>query len=223
MDAAAYDAWYRTPRGGWIGEVEYQLLHRLLAPDAGATLLDVGCGTGYFTRRFAQDAGLHVTGLDPNREWLDYARTHGGPNETYIAGDALELPFPDASFDFVVSITALCFIQDEQQALREILRIARTRFALGLLNRSSLLHRQKGRSGGTGGYRGAHWHTLSEIQELFRGVAARDILVRTAVLVPSAGAIARIIEQLAPNMLPWGAFIAVTGSPAANAPAFRAR
>lgn len=223
MDAATYDAWYRTPRGGWIGELEYRLLHQMLAPAPDATLLDVGCGTGYFTRRFAQDAGLHVTGLDPNREWLDYARVHGGPNETYIAGDALELPFPNASFDFVISVTALCFIQDPRRALQQILRVARRRFALGLLNRNSLLYRQKRRSGGTGGYRGAHWHTLSEIQELFRGVAARDILVRTAVFVPSAGAIARIIEQLTPNMLPWGALIAVTGSPAADAPAFRAR
>jgi ubiquinone/menaquinone biosynthesis C-methylase UbiE len=223
MDAATYDAWYRTPRGGWIGEVEYRLLHRMLAPAPDATLLDVGCGTGYFTRRFAQDAGLHVTGLDPNREWLDYARAHGGPNETYIAGDALELPFPDASFDFVVSITALCFIHDQRRALQQILRVARRRFALGLLNRHSILYRQKGRGGGTGAYQGAHWHTMTEIHALFRGLAVRDVFVRTAVFVPSAGAIARIIEPLAPNALPWGAFIAVAASrSAANAHAISA-
>jgi ubiquinone/menaquinone biosynthesis C-methylase UbiE len=216
MDAATYDAWYRTPRGGWIGEVEYRLLHRMLAPAPDATLLDVGCGTGYFTRRFAQDAGLHVTGLDPNREWLDYARAHGGPNETYIAGDALELPFPDASFDFVVAITALCFIQDQQRALQEILRVARKRFALGLLNRNSMLYGQKGRDGGTGAYRGAHWHTLGEVHELLRGLAVRDAHIRTAVFVPSAGTVARILERLAPNLLPWGAFIAVAGAPGAD-------
>ncbi len=122
MNAATYDAWYHTPRGRWIGEVEYRLLHRMLAPCPGATLLDVGCGTGYFTRRFAQDANLRVTGVDPDRDWLDYARAHGHPNEVYVAGDARELPFPDASFDFVVSVTALCFIQDQRRALQEILR-----------------------------------------------------------------------------------------------------
>ena len=68
MDAATYDAWYHTPRGRWIGEVEYRLLHRMLARVPDATLLDVGCGTGYFTRRFAQDAGLRVTGLGPDGE-----------------------------------------------------------------------------------------------------------------------------------------------------------
>jgi len=214
VDAATYDAWYRTPRGSWIGEVEYRLLHRLLAPVPGATLLDVGCGTGYFTRRFAHYAGLRVTGLDPERDWLDYARAHGGPNEVYIAGDARELPFPDASFDFVTSITALCFIQDQRRALQEIARVARKRFVLGLLNRHSTLYRQKGRSGGVGAYHGAQWHTINEIHELLRGLAARDALVRTAVFVPSAGAAARVLERLAPNLLPWGTFIAVAASPA---------
>jgi ubiquinone/menaquinone biosynthesis C-methylase UbiE len=207
-----YDAWYRTPRGRWIGDVEYRLLHRMLGPGTGTTLLDVGCGTGYFTRRFAQDAGLRVTGLDPNPDWLDYARAHGGPNEAYIAGDALELPFPDAAFDFVISVTALCFIQDQRRALQEITRVARKRFALGLLNRNSILYGQKGRDGGIGAYRGAHWHTMSEIGDLLRDLAVRDVVVRTAVFVPSAGVIAKVIEQLAPNALPWGAFIAVAGS-----------
>jgi SAM-dependent methyltransferase len=216
MDAATYDAWYRTPRGGWIGGVEYRLLHRMLAPAPGATLLDVGCGTGYFTRRFARDAGLHVTGLDPNREWLDYARAHGEPNETYIAGDALELPFPDASFDFVVSITALCFIQDQQPALQDILRVARKRFALGLLNRNSVLYRQKGRDGGTGAYRGAHWHTFGEVHELLCGLAVRDARICTAVFIPFGNAFSRVVERLAPNFVPWGAFIAVAASPIAR-------
>lgn len=217
MDAAEYDAWYQTARGAWIGDTEYRLLHRMLAPSPGDTLLDVGCGTGYFTRRFARDARLRVTGLDPNREWLDYARAHGSPNETYVTGDARELPFPDASFDCVVSITALCFIQDQRRALQELTRVTRKRFALGLLNRHSMLYRQKGRGGGTGAYRGAHWHTLSEVHDLLRDLAVRDALIRTAVFAPSAGAIAGVIERLAPNALPWGAFIAVAGTPGAGA------
>jgi 2-polyprenyl-3-methyl-5-hydroxy-6-metoxy-1,4-benzoquinol methylase len=53
MTAAEYDAWYRTPRGEWIGETEYRLLGKLLAARPHETLIDVGCGTGYFTRRFA--------------------------------------------------------------------------------------------------------------------------------------------------------------------------
>jgi ubiquinone/menaquinone biosynthesis C-methylase UbiE len=70
MNAADYDAWYRTARGAWIGEFECRLLQRLPQAEPGESLLDVGCGTGYFTRRFAAKSGLHVVGLDPNASWL---------------------------------------------------------------------------------------------------------------------------------------------------------
>ena len=53
MNPADYDAWYATPRGRWIGDAEYALAARLLAPQAGDSLPDVGCGTGWFTRRAA--------------------------------------------------------------------------------------------------------------------------------------------------------------------------
>lgn len=74
MKPADYDAWYNTPRGRWIGETEFRLVSRLLNARPEARLLDVGCGTGWFTRRFTQN-GLQVTGLDSNPEWLAYAHS----------------------------------------------------------------------------------------------------------------------------------------------------
>ena len=64
-DPAAYEAWYHAPRGAWIGDREFSLLTSLLHPQPGASLLDVGCGTGWFSRRFAE-FGLRVTGIDPD-------------------------------------------------------------------------------------------------------------------------------------------------------------
>ena len=211
MDADAYDAWYRTLRGSWIGDVEYRLLHRMLAPSAGDSLLDVGCGTGYFTRRFAQESHVRVTGLDPDRESLAYARAHGGPDETYMAGDARDLPFLDASFDGVVSVTALCFIRDQRRALQQIIRVARKRVTLGLLNRHSLLYWEKGRGGGKGAYRGAHWHTIAEVKALFADLPVTRLSLRTAVLIPSGGRFAQIFERWLPERLPWGAFLVAAG------------
>src|SRR4030067_1018702 len=63
MTPEEYDAWYRAPRGSWIGETEYRLLREALAPSPGASVLDVGCGTGSFTPRLA-GGGFDVTCVD---------------------------------------------------------------------------------------------------------------------------------------------------------------
>jgi len=209
VDAGAYDAWYQTARGAWIGEAEFRLLRHLLRPQCGEALLDVGCGTGYFTRRFAGEIGLRAVGLDPNASWLEFARASSTGYERYCLGAAESLPFADRSFDLGVSVTALCFVDDARRAVREILRVTRKRFAIGLLNRHSLLYLQKGRAGGFGAYRGAHWHTTQEIRALFDGLPAVNLKVRSAVFLASGGPIARGIERLISHRLLLGAFVVV--------------
>jgi SAM-dependent methyltransferase len=149
MTPAEYDAWYDTPRGRWIGETEFRLLQRQLALQPFESLLDVGCGTGWFTRRFAAGNGWYVTGLDNDPARLAFARAHAH-NERYRKGDARALRYADASIDRVVSVAALCVIDDWRQVLSEMARVARRRVVVGLLNRHSLLWREKGRGGGDG-------------------------------------------------------------------------
>lgn len=209
MNPEQYDAWYETPRGRWIGDTEYRLLVELLGAHAGESLLDVGCGTGWFTRRFAREQGLRVTGLDPDAGSLAFARRHAQADETYVEARAEQLPFADGSFDHVTCITALCFVDDQEQALREMLRVARGRVVLGLLNRTSLLHRQVGRDGGRGGYRGAHWHTAGEIRELLDGLSSGEAELRSAVFVPSGNRVARMVEKVMPPRILAGGFLAV--------------
>lgn len=210
MNPADYDAWYDTPRGRWIGETEYTLAARLLAMQVGDSLLDVGCGTGWFTRRAAADQ-LQATGLDPNPGWLNYARSHSGPELSWVQGDARALPFADASFDHVLSIAALCFVGDEKQAVSESVRVARRRFALGWLNRTSLLYWQKGRDGGSGAYRGAHWRTAHEVRALFSDLPVRNLRLHSALFLPSGTRWARWVERGVPSALPWGGMVLVTG------------
>jgi SAM-dependent methyltransferase len=207
----AYEAWYSSPRGRWIGAVEYRLLESLLRLDAGASLLDVGCGTGHFTRRFAGNTRGTVIGVDPDEDALAYARTHATAGERYVAARAEALPFPDRSFDFAVSVTALCFVGRQDQALSELIRVTRKRFALGLLNRHSLLHLTKGRSGKSGGYRGAHWHTKAEVRTLLASLPVADVTLRSAVVLPQGGALARAVERCWPRAILFGGFLAVSG------------
>ena len=214
MTPAEYDAWYDTPRGRWIGETEFHLLQRQLALQPGETLLDVGCGTGWFTRRFAAGNGWHVTGLDNDATRLAYARAHGNPggrNERYCKGDARALRFADASIDCVVSVAALCFVDDWRLALGEMVRVARRRVVVGLLNRHSLLWREKGQveenEGGTGGYQGAHWHSADEVRAALAALPLANIQVSTALFLPGASPLARACERGLPNNLPWGGFL----------------
>lgn len=202
---AEYDAWYQTDRGRWIGETEFGVMMRLLSPREGETLLDVGSGTGYFTRRFA-GAGLAAVGLERERASVAYARRLA-PGIPFLIGDAKSIPVRDSSFDHVVAVTSLCFVEEPARALGELWRAARRAVLLGLLNRRSLLYLQKHEHGG---YRGARWNTLREIRVwAARLVPAPDIVARSAVFMPSAGPLARRVERLAPGFLPFGGFLAV--------------
>lgn len=205
MNPSEYEAWYETMRGSWIAGREFDLMMRLLDPPAGGTLLDVGCGTGHFSRRFAA-AGLRVTGLDPDPAMLEHARRLGG-GANYLRGTATALPLPDGAYDFVTAVTSLCFIADAPGALREMWRVARRALLLGLLNRRSLLYRQKR---DRGGYRGARWDTPAEIRRWALALEpAPRVMVRGAIFIPGGGAFARAAECVLPGVLPWGAFLAV--------------
>ena len=205
MNPNEYEAWYQTARGSWIAGREFDLMMPLLGPSAGATLLDVGCGTGHFSRRFAA-AGLRVTGLDPDPAMLDYARGLGGGVD-YLRGTATALPIDDNAYDYVTAVTSLCFIADAPGALREMWRVARRTVLLGLLNRRSLLYRQKH---GRGAYQGARWDTPADIRRWARQLKpAPRIMMRSAIFLPGSDAVARVAEAMLPDVLPWGGFLAV--------------
>jgi len=205
LDPVSYDAWYQTSRGRWIGEVEFALLMQLLRPAPGETLLDAGCGSGYFSRRFA-GAGLVVTGLDPDGHMLDYSRTQGNGIE-YLRGDVLALPFDNRTFDHCIAVTSLCFVADPVLALREMLRVARHGVVLGLLNRHSLLYRQKH---GRGSYRGARWDSVDDVRRWFTELS-RNLRpeIRSAVFFSQGGPLARLAETCLPTRWLWGGFLAI--------------
>lgn len=196
-------------RAGAGSATEYRLLRRQLAIRPNETILDAGRGTDYFSRRFVQD-GHSFVGVDLDLAAATYARGSWTPPLSCVVADMTALPFSDRGFDCVISVTALCFVEDEAKAMKEIARVARRRFALGLLNRDSLLYRTKGRHFGS--YAGARWHSRFSAAALLRDLPVRDVRVATAMLVPGGGPFARVLERLAPASWPWGSFIAVTGS-----------
>jgi SAM-dependent methyltransferase len=213
MDIERYNHWYRTARGQWIGQCEINLLFGALKPRSGDSLLDVGCGTGFFTREMAFRMNGKIMGVDINQNSIQYARQQESHTASYAVADARMLPFADAAFDMIISVTALCFIPKIKVAINEIIRVTHRRFAIGLLNRHSLLWIQKGRSGGVGAYKGVHWYTVNEAKSLFYGLPVKNLILQTAVQIPSGGKIAKWFEQYFPSTLSTGSFILVSGEP----------
>jgi ubiquinone/menaquinone biosynthesis C-methylase UbiE len=217
MDAASYDRWYESPRGLWTGQREAALILEYLEPCPGEALLDVGCGTGFFTRALAASTAGPAVGVDIDLERVEYARRRDPGKACYEVADARALPFASASFELVVSIAAVCFIEDEVAAVREIVRVTRRRFAVGLLNRHSLLWLEQGRAGDGEGRGGMRWHTVRAARQLFRDEAVRRLRVRTAIQIPTGGRCARLIEHAWPSSLPFGGLILVVGDVTASA------
>ena len=90
----------------------------------GDRVLDIACGTGVLAREAAARTGQngHVAGLDPHAGMLAVARDLS-PAIDWQEGMAEALPFPDRSFDVVVSQFGLMFFTDRNKAIHEMLRV----------------------------------------------------------------------------------------------------
>jgi ubiquinone/menaquinone biosynthesis C-methylase UbiE len=95
---------------------------------AGERVLDVACGTGN-TALMVRARGAAVTGLDLTPELLAVAQKRaaeeGYGDITWKVGDAEDLPFPDGTFDIVVSSCGLMFAPDQQKVADEVARVTK--------------------------------------------------------------------------------------------------
>ena len=95
---------------------------------AGSRVLDVACGPGIVVEALARSAG-EVIGCDITPEMLEKARERcakaGIANARFKPGRAEALPFPDASFDVVVSRSAVHHFADPAAAFREMARVVK--------------------------------------------------------------------------------------------------
>jgi SAM-dependent methyltransferase len=94
----------------------------------GSRVLDVACGPGLVALHLAEAAG-HVTGLDLTPAMLDKARELQGKvgldNLSWDLGRADSLPYPEASFDAVVTRFSFHHLKDPERALTEMVRVCR--------------------------------------------------------------------------------------------------
>ncbi len=116
--AATYDQVAELQRS-----VGSNLLTRLPEHLQVERIVDLGCGTGYFTRALNARFRQPVLGLDIAEGMLRYARTQGPHSSQWIAADAEALPLRSSSQQLLFSSLALQWCPDLAQALRESLRV----------------------------------------------------------------------------------------------------
>ncbi|TJW44306.1 MAG: methyltransferase domain-containing protein [Mesorhizobium sp.] len=165
------------------------------APQSGERVLDVACGTGVVARSAAERMGDgQVVGLDINAGMLAVARSmprSAGPNIDWYEGSALEMPFPDATFDLVLCQLGLQFFPDRSSALGEMFRVLVPNGRLALSVFSAIEHTPAAKAladaldrhvgpGASATKRSEH--SLADADELYRLVAGagfRHVTVHT--------------------------------------------
>lgn len=112
------------------GRESTRALARFAGLRPGMRVLDVGSGVGGPARTLAAEFGCRVTGLDLTEEFcraaeMLTARLRMSDQVDFRQGNALAMPFADASFDVVWSQNAIMNIEDKAALFREIARVLR--------------------------------------------------------------------------------------------------
>ena len=124
FDSAHYHRLYANRDQAEAGAFIDRLIGHL-HPDSGATMLDLGCGSGRHARSLAS-RGFDVTGIDLSAGSLARARQFATPFVRFVEQDMRE-PFGDRAFDFVFSLfTSFGYFEDRGDHLKVVQNIARS-------------------------------------------------------------------------------------------------
>ena len=122
VDGASYERFM----GQWSQQVGTEFLH-WLAPEPGWRWLDVGCGNGAFTELLVERCvPASIDGIDPAPAQIEYARARASLQQaTFRQGDAMAMPYADASFDAAVMPLVIFFVTEPARGVAEMVRVVR--------------------------------------------------------------------------------------------------
>jgi ubiquinone/menaquinone biosynthesis C-methylase UbiE len=165
--------------------------------------LEVGVGSG----RFAFPLGVKM-GIDTSKNMLKVAKERG---IQLIQGVGEELPFIDGTFDFVLIVVTLCFVENPVNVLSEARRVLKRggRLLVGEINKGSQLGRlYEAKKEKNGFYKMATFYSGNEIIGMFDKVGIRYLESYQTLLQPLA--IPEMLEEPVTGF-DKGGFIAIVG------------
>jgi ubiquinone/menaquinone biosynthesis C-methylase UbiE len=124
-----------TKHMGGLGATRELL--RLCRIDDAREVLEVGCGIGVGPANLARSHGCRVVGIDRSPRMIEWAkrraREHGVDDRVeLLVADVTRLPFEDSRFDVVIAESVLAFVDDREQAMREMVRVTKPGGRVGI-------------------------------------------------------------------------------------------
>ena len=153
-NAQKYDQWFDKNRYAYESEV--LALKRFIPPEGKG--VEIGVGTG----RFAAPLGIRV-GVEPAKAMAEAARKRG---IAVYEAKAENLPFGAESFDFVLMVTTICFLENPVQALKEVRRVLVPggHLIIGMIDKDSFLGRlYESRKMESLFYKNANFYSVKEV------------------------------------------------------------
>jgi len=198
---AAYAAWRESALGRVTDRLEQRLILERIGSPTGLRVLDVGCGDGTLTLELAR-RGARASGVDASPRMVGAARERAkqtGHDAAFGVARAEALPFPPGTFDVVIAITVLCFIEDAAGTLREMSRVLNPggRLVVGELGKWSSWAATRRIKGWLGSpvWRHARFRNPAELRQLADKTDLVGGSVTGAIFFPPIGVAAQLLGR----------------------------
>lgn len=117
-----YDQMLETDEDSYQAQVVAPNLLRLMNIQYNDRIVDLGCGQGFFARKFAE-AGAKVTGVDASADLITKAQEKAHPESRFLTAPAQETTLPDGCAETVTIVLALQNMEDMHAVFKEAARV----------------------------------------------------------------------------------------------------